>query len=307
MSPKAKSKAKTKTRTMEKQFTLKMEKSAVLKQIIETLAAIIDEVKITISKKKLLVEAMDPSRICILQLIIKRENFDDFKCSGKTEICVNLGDLDKILKRSTKNSIELSFQEETQKLKIKMQREEKEEGSSRVRTFSLAVLDSEIERAPLENLLTIDYEAIFNIHSDILIEALKDAEIYSDVLNVEITEETLIITSMGQIGELEYELSTEDLIETNIIGKNTGAYSVSFLKTIMKLAPITEQLAISLKTDHPINLKFNLLEGANLNYFLAPRVESDEKDFEGVEEIESLEPSIGDEEPEEEIKEEVEE
>ena len=43
--PKAKAKAKSKAKTSGKQFMLKMEKSAVLKQIVETLASIIDEVK----------------------------------------------------------------------------------------------------------------------------------------------------------------------------------------------------------------------------------------------------------------------
>ncbi len=285
---KAKTTTKTKTKTTEKQFTIKMKNGAILKTIVETLAAIVDEVKFVIDKKKLLIEAMDPSRICILQLTISRENFDDFQCDTKCEICLNLEDFNKILKRSSKNSVELSFHESTQKIKIKMQREE-EEDNSRTRTFSLTCLDSEIENAPLENLLIIDYDATWKMDADILIEAIKDAEIYSEVLNMEITEEKLTITSSGQIGELEYELLTEDLIEASISERNMGAFSGLFLKAIMKIAPITESLEISLKTDNPLNMKFDILLGGELNYFIAPRVEDDNNDFEDVEEIDITE------------------
>lgn len=294
-------KSKTKAKAPEKQFTIKMNNNTILKTIIETLAAIVDEVKFVVDKKKLLIEAMDPSKICILQLTISRENFDNYECDTKCEICLNLEDFNKILKRSSKNSVELSFHESTQKIKIKMER--KEEDNSRTRTFSLACIDSKIENAPLENLLIIDYDTTWNIDTEILIEAIKDAEIYSEVLNMEITEEKLTMTAIGQIGELEYELLTEDLLEASISERNAGSFSCLFLKAIMKIAPITEQLEISLKTDYPLNMKFDILEGGKLNYFIAPRVE-DDNDFEDVEEIDITEVSIDEEKIEEEEEEE---
>jgi hypothetical protein len=41
----------------------------------------------------------------------------------------------------------------------------------------------------------------------------------------------------------------------------------------MKLDSITEKLEIALKTDHPLKMEFSLLEGAEVFYYLAPRVE----------------------------------
>jgi len=85
-----------------------------------------------------------------------------------------------------------------------------------------------------------------------------------------------MFNSSGQIGEMNYELELEELLEHNITGSSSGAYSLTFLKAILKIASITEKLEISLKTDHPLKLIFNLLEGGELFYFLAPRVEEAE-------------------------------
>jgi proliferating cell nuclear antigen len=255
-------------------FALKLENSRILKGIVETLASIIDETEFKVTPNEFIITAMDPSRICLLKLSIKKENFDEYKCDKETKIGLNLEDLDKILKRSTTNdSVEIDFNEKDQKIKIKMKRE----GASRTRTFSLALLDIDIEEIPMDNLLKIEYTSNWVIDPDFLVEAIKDAEIYSEILNMKAEEgKGLMFNSSGQIGEMNYELELEELLEHNITGSSSGAYSLTFLKAILKIASITEKLEISLKTDHPLKLIFNLLEGGELFYFLAPRVEEAE-------------------------------
>ncbi|KKK43555.1 MAG: DNA polymerase sliding clamp [Candidatus Lokiarchaeum sp. GC14_75] len=255
-------------------FSLKLENSRILKGIVETLASIIDETEFKVTPKEFTISAMDPSRICLLKLSIKKDDFDEYDCSQDSKVGLNLDDLDKILKRSTSNdAVEISFNEKEQKIKIKMQRE----GASRTRTFSLALLDIDIEEIPMDNLLKIEYPSKWVMEPNFLVEAIKDAEIYSEILNINANEgKGLIFSSSGQIGEMEYDLNEEDLIESELQGSSSGAYSLTFLKAILKIASITEKLEIALKTDHPLKMNFDLLEGGKLNYFLAPRVEEEE-------------------------------
>jgi proliferating cell nuclear antigen len=257
-------------------FTLKWENSRILKGIVETLASIIDETEFRVTPKEFTISAMDPSRICLLKLLIKKDDIDDYQCSKESKVGLNLDDLDKILKRSAANdSVEIDFNETDQKIKIKMQRE----GVSRTRTFSLALLDIDIEEIPMDNLLKIEYPSKWVLDPEFLVEAIKDAEIYSEILNINANEgQGLIFSSSGQIGEMEYDLNEEDLVESELQGSSSGAYSLTFLKAILKIASITVKLEISLKTDHPLKMNFDLLEGGKLSYFLAPRVEEEEFD-----------------------------
>ncbi|MHA2130570.1 MAG: proliferating cell nuclear antigen (pcna) [Promethearchaeota archaeon] len=255
-------------------FTLRLENSRILKGIVETLASIIDETEFRVTPKDFTISAMDPSRICLLKLSIKKDDFDGYNCNKESKVGLNLDDLDKILKRSASNdSVEITFNESDNKIRIKMQRE----GVSRTRTFSLALLEIDIEEIPMDNLLKIEYPSKWVIDPDFLVEAIKDAEIYSEILNINANEgEGLKFSSSGQIGEMEYDLSEDDLTDSDLEGSSSGAYSLTFLKAILKIASITEKLEISLKTDHPLKMDFDLLEGGKLNYFLAPRVEEEE-------------------------------
>jgi hypothetical protein len=83
---------------------------------------------------------------------------------------------------------------------------------------------------------------------------------------------------------MEYQLGLDDFISSDLSYTQEGSFSITFLKSIMKLSDITETLEISAKTDNPIKMIFKLLEGAELKYFLAPRVEDmsneDTDDFE---------------------------
>ena len=270
---KVKGKAK---KEVKEEFSIKIDNSRILKGIVETLASIIDETEFRITPKEFTIKAMDPSRICLLQLTIAKANFEEFNCPKECKIAMNLDDLDKIMKRSTINdTITLSYQEADQKIKIKMIRD----GTTRARTFSLALLDIEVEDVPMDNLLKIEYPAEWSMDADLLVEAIKDAEIYSEILNIKTeADKGLTFSSSGQIGEMEYDMALDDLLESDFDGINTGAYSLTFLKAILKLIPITEALELSLKSDHPLKMIFNLLEGGVLSYFLAPRVEEAEFD-----------------------------
>jgi proliferating cell nuclear antigen len=263
-------------------FKIKLENSRILRGIVEALSSIIDETEFIITTKELSIRAMDPSRICLLQLSMIKEDFDEYECNEDIKIGLNLEDLDKILKRSSAtDSVELTYEPKAQKIKIKM----KQRDTTKTRTFSLALLDIEMEDIPMENLLKIEYDADWSMDPAFFVEAIKDAEIYSEILNIIADEEKgLIFSSIGQIGEMEYELALDEILEAEIKGTNKGAYSLQFLKSILKIENITEKLTVSLKDDHPLKLIFNILEGGTLSYFLAPRVEEVEFEEEDLEE-----------------------
>lgn len=274
--------AKKNKKETEGYFAIKLENSKILKTIVETLSKIFGEINFMVSPEGLKVKGMDPSKICLIELNFKKIDFDDFQCNRECKVGLMLDDFDKILKRASSNdALELSFKEPEQKLKIKMIRE----GSDKSRVFSLVSLDLEIEDPPMDNLNSLEYPATWSIDTDFFIEAIKDGEIYSEVLNIIAIEDLgLKFTSSGAIGEMEYALGLDDFISSELSDTQEGSFSIAFLKSIMKLSAITEALEISAKTDHPIKMIFKLLEGAELKYYLAPRVEqiSDEDtgDFE---------------------------
>ena len=183
-------------------FSLKLEDSRILRGIIETLASFIEESEFKVSQKEFQITAFDDSMVSLLKFSMKKEDFDNYNCSKEFKISLNLDDLDTILKRSaTDDTIEVEFQESEQKIKIKM----KKRDSKRVRTFSLSLLDTDKQEVSIDNLQKIEYFVNWvmsqpDFTPNLLVEAIKDAEIYSDILNVKADEKNgLVFNSTGQI------------------------------------------------------------------------------------------------------------
>ena len=261
-------------------FSLKFSNNRVINVIIDTIASIIDETRFKLSSDGFVIVAIDQSGICLLKLIIDKDKFQEYKCDKDFNIWLNIDGLDKILKRSSsQDSIELSYKEKDNKIKIKMERPGPSQ-KTLTRTFSLSLLQTEEEEISIDGLFEIEYNSTWEIEPDFLVEAIRDAEIYSEILNIKAIEnEGLQFTSIGEMGEMEYNLDLEDLTIQKIEESCTGSYSLTFLKAILKLTSIEDvKVDMSLKTDHPLKIIFDMDEGGELSFFLAPRVEDEDID-----------------------------
>jgi len=260
-------------------FTLKLNTKNIktLKAVINNLSHIIENFYIRITSKEFIIMAMDDSRICLLRLELKREFFDEYECSKESRIGLSMSDLNKIMKRGTTDeSFEISFKEIDNKIKIRMQRKEEK---ARTRTFSLKLQDDVLEDVPMHKLLAITYSAEWTMNINYIIEAIKDAEIYSEVFEIRASNDNgIIFSSLGTIGEMEYDLDIDDLDQHKINETNKGDFSIDFLKVIMGMSHITEKLEMSLKEGFPLKLNFDLLGGGKLDFFLAPRVDVEDDD-----------------------------
>lgn len=259
-------------------FKIKMENPKMLKSLVETLSGIIDETIFKITPNEFSLKAMDPSRICIFQVNIEKENFENFKCDKTVEIGLNLVDFNKILKRISNNdTITIENDNQNQKIKIKS----KSDARSRTKSFSLSIIDLEIKEIPIENLKNMEYPSYWKMNPDFLLEAIKDAEIYSESIIIQNTiHDNLIFKTTGMIGEMEYELDDEQMSDSFFRGEQSGEYMSTFLKSILKIISITQSFEISLKTDNPIKFDIDLLDGGKLIYFQAPKVDNDLDDDE---------------------------
>jgi proliferating cell nuclear antigen len=253
-------------------FTAKVKDSKVVKGIFDAVSAIITETRLKVDPKfGITMTAMDGSHICLVSLTLKKEDMDEFTSDKIYELGINLEDLVKIIKRGgAKDEITLSHDPKEKKLVIEM----KTEGAKKARKFTIALIDIEVEDINLESLneMQFDNKCIFDL--GILDEAIKDAEIFSEVLQIK-AEEKLVFSAEGTMGDMEYVLEKEELEKAEFGAKSDGSFAIQFLKSILKITTIASKVEVSLKSESPVKMEFNLLNHSKILYFLAPRVEED--------------------------------
>ena len=107
-------------------------------------------------------------------------------------------------------------------------------------------------------------------------EALKDAEIVSDYVRLEGSEDKLSVKASSDRGNVEVDFTPESgsLIELEVKEPSSASYSLDYLSDMMKASAISDILTIEFATNKPLALTFDLPGGGRLTFFLAPRIES---------------------------------
>lgn len=239
-------------------------------KIVDALATIIDVATFKVNPTGLMLKAMDPSHVAMVDLQLSKDAFNEFKCDNELPIRINLTDLNRFMKRgAASDTLELSLDQQTNKLKIKFKK-----GKS-TRTFSLGLLtEDEEEEIPTPN---IEFNAKFSLNTDELQRAIKDAQIVGDYITFIISEETLTLEASGDSGEVTIEF--EEFTDPPIIkGKQNSIYSLEYLSDIIKASSVSGTVHIEFSTEMPIQFEFPLENEGKIRYFLAPRVEEEEEE-----------------------------
>jgi proliferating cell nuclear antigen PCNA len=252
---------------------IKFKNSKILLDVVDALNAIIDETIINLTPDAFIITAMDPSRICMLEFLIKKEDFEIYQCDKNYNLGLDLDDIWKILKRKNDNeSLEFIFEEAEQRIKIKMRDEEKD----RVRTFRLSLIDVEVTEIPIESLFEIDFPSTVILNTKTIDTAVKDGEIYSEYITITAEEKVgITFSAIGQIGSMDTIIGIDTLIKPILVGIVSASYGIKYLKAILRASSLMTLIKISLKTDYPIKMVFKFNDYGILYFFLAPRVDDD--------------------------------
>jgi len=208
-------------------------------------------------------------------LNLKKEDMDEFSTKDHYELGINLDDLVKIIKRGSSND-EITFLHDPKDKKLVI--EMKAENSKKARKFTMALIDIDVEEIDVNQLDQLPFDNKCQFKVAIMDEAIKDAEIFSEVLQINV-KDVLKFAAEGITGDMEYVLEKEELISQEFGNASEGSFAIQFLKNVLKISSITDQVAMSLKSESPVKMKFSILNNSHIQYFLAPRVE-DESDNE---------------------------
>jgi len=195
------------------------------------------------------------------------------------DLGLNIEDMVKILKRNTKDTLTIKNGDQGQ-----VDFEFKPESAKKVRTFSMSLIDIDSEEINMESLEGMSYDNSFSINMEAIDEVIKDASVYSEVLEVKIGKH-LVFSTEGSRGKYKNEIEKDELVDSNFECESEGSFAIQFLKSIWKIglaygtssstAYKHANVKIWTKSEAPLKMEFKLMENSKIQYFLSPRVEED--------------------------------
>jgi proliferating cell nuclear antigen len=242
---------------------------------MEILGALLDRVDLSISAKALTLNAMDPSHVCQVDLVLPGDFFNECKVDKHQMIQIDLKELNQVLKRGRGEVLYLMAEANDNKMLVQMQGDSK-------RTFKINLFPPNETPIPPKD---IEYNAKCSLSADGLADLVGDADLANDYVTV-----SLVPDSLGDYLELDTGISkdgmefnaviTKFLEKPTTLGKQSSVYSLEYLKDIVKSQTIASNCTMQFSSEMPLELEYTLEHEASLVFTLAPRIEETEEDAE---------------------------
>ena len=239
--------------------------SRFLKDPINIISELVNEVTLKIKGDKVELVGMDPANVAMVKFNLLSSAFVEYSVEKPIDISVNLDNLKHILRRA-KSSDVLSLELNGNKLKIEFSGDSK-------RTFNLALLDLDDQGHKEPDL---KFTGKVEMSSSILDEAIEDMGVVSDAVLIGLEKENISIQASGNMSNAKINMPASEDINIKLDGeKISSKYSIEYLRKMMKGAKLTDSAHIYLGNDYPLKIEYKVRDKMSLQFILAPRVKND--------------------------------
>ena len=234
------------------------------RNLVRAIAAVVDEGCFNVDESRIWLLAMDSSRVALVDFELPGEFFDEYRCDGEPRVFIKIDEFLKFLDRVERDErVKISLDEERARLVIRCIRQ----GHSR--RFTMPILEPLDEEVPQPKIL---FRSSARILTQSLRRAIRDADLVSEHVKIEVADDMLKMSAVGDIGSVfsEWERGADELLELKAEEDSGATFTLSYLRDIINSAGVSSESAtLELTTDMPLRMDFELPQG-KLVYYLAP-------------------------------------
>jgi len=248
-------------------FKAKISDAKLLRDMVTAISTLVDEATFNIAPEGIKLRAMDPSRVAMIDFEWPKTVFDEYACDTPIKMCINIGEMLKLLRRTGKDeSVELALDEKTNRLNVGIK-------GKYERTFNMPTLEAAEEEVPTPKIT-------FNIRAKVTTEglhqAIEDVLLVSDHVKIEVDSEKLTMRATGDLmgATIELKKGSDALLDLEAKEPSKATFSLSYLSEIIKTASGASDIAtLEFSSDMPVRIDFQQPKEGKLTFYLAPRIE----------------------------------
>lgn len=219
--------------------------------ILQNLKGISNSLLLNCDEKGIYAQGMDGSHVCLFELKIGEDWFDEYECDEACSMGINCEMLYKILSCLKEGQhISMKHDNTTSKLTIDLL------GNSYDKSFELTLIeiDSDMVELPSRE-STADIKFV----SKDFAELINQLSIFGEKLKITCND-NIILNSANEFGKVDITVKEEDIVEYMMEdGAEVESYfGIKFIHMITKFANVNKEVGIHISNDYPIKMVYAL-------------------------------------------------
>lgn len=239
-------------------------KADTLKSLVYIVSTLVDEVKMSIRSDSVVMKAIDPAHVAMLDIKVSSDAFISFSAD---EADIGL-DLDKV-----KSVLKLADGDDTIVLE-----HDPDQGRLTLRIGNITRRMSLVDTSSMSDpkVPQIDLSTDIMVGIEQLKKGIKASESISDHISLEADQYGFELACEGDTDMASLRIPVADLAGLKADSKVRSLYPLDYFSNIVKVIPDKTVVDIQLDNDYPVKILFSLAEDKiNVIYFLAPRIENE--------------------------------
>ncbi|MBI2663263.1 proliferating cell nuclear antigen (pcna) [Candidatus Woesearchaeota archaeon] len=238
-----------------------------LKDSVNIISELVNEVTLKIDQNKIELIALDPANVAMVIFRLLSSAFVEYEVDKPEEISVNLDSLKQILRRAKPRDVITIELGKKNQLTIKFKGESS-------KTFNIALIDLEDKQQKIPDL---KFPLRVELPSIMFDESIEDMGVIAESVALIAEKDRFTIQAESKLNTAKVEVTPDEEIKIIINDSNPvlARYSIEYLKKISKASKLCDVVLLEFDKEYPLKAVFRVMDKLDLQFILAPRVSND--------------------------------
>jgi proliferating cell nuclear antigen PCNA len=239
--------------------------------IFQILKCCSSQIFLQVSQEKLHIQGMDKSHICLFDVNIQGEWFNNYEVSENTSLCCESSVFYTVISTKSEGLDLTIYNEDTDNLKVDLTSSIKGVKQDFNKYFKIPLIDYDYEELAIHS---VEYDAEFSISSKKICDIFSQMATFGDDIKVHCTEEKIDLVTNCITGEMLVNIPIDDLTEYSIVEDDEIdlTYSLVNINKMCLTTKLTSEIQISISKEYPMKIIYDLGQESTLIFFIAPKV-----------------------------------
>jgi proliferating cell nuclear antigen len=235
-----------------------------IREFSNIILTLVQEARVDFKPDGISAKVMDPARVAMISVEVKREAFQEFDVNGEDSLGLDIEKMRNFLKLTAPTEI-IDFKYDGKKISMKL-------GNL---SAGIPIIDPSALTTP--KIPTIEPPDKVVTDLDLLAQGIKAAEGISEVVTFNIKSDELKIYAKGETDSETTEMTIPKSLAKEFIfsSDSRSSFALEYLTKFLRALESTQEVSIAIGNDYPLRMEAPIMNGkGKVTFLIAPRIEN---------------------------------
>ncbi|KAG8510281.1 Proliferating cell nuclear antigen [Galemys pyrenaicus] len=257
-------------------FEARLIQGSILKKVLEALRDFINEACWDISSSGMNLQSMDATHVSLVQLTLRPEGFDRYRCDRNLAIGVDITSMAKILRcAGNEDIITLRTENNADTLALVFEAPNQE----KVSDYEMKLMDLDVEQFGIP---AQKHSCVVKMPSVEFARICRDLSHIGDTVVIACAQDEVKFSVSGELGNGNIKLAPtrgKKEVEAVIIEVSEPVqltFALRYLIFFTQATPLSPTVTLGMSADVPLAVEYKIDDMGHLKYYLAPKIKDEE-------------------------------